>query len=189
MKKNIMVVIALSMLIGFLPAYSSPLGLKVGGSVNYYTISDSLFKDLYGNGHFMFGGYMSFEIFEKYEIRGEANYFRDTGEMPITQEEIKFTFVPIVLGIRYRILKVSIISPYLGAGVDFISYKEDVPDRFEDVSESTTGYHVEAGSYINMTGRFYIDLNFRYIKADVEPFDETVKLGGFRAGLGFGIAF
>jgi len=157
--------------------------------VNYYAISDSLFKDLYGTGNLMFGGQVSFEIIEKYEIRGEVNYFRDTGKMPITEEEIKFTFMPIVLGMRYKVLKVSLISPYLGAGVDFISYKEDVPDRFEDVSESTTGYHVEAGSYIKMTGRFYIDLNVRYIKADVEPFDEKIKLGGIRVGLGFVISF
>ena len=189
MKKNIIVVIALSMLMGFVPPYSFPLSLKAGGSVNYYAISDFLFKDLYGTGNFMFGGHVSFEIIDKYEIRGEVNYFRDTGEMPITGEEIKFTFMPIVLGIRYKVLKVSIISPYLGAGVNFISYKEYVPDRFENVSESTTGYHIEAGSYINMTGRFYIDINVRYIKADVEPFDEKIKLGGFRAGLGFGISF
>jgi hypothetical protein len=51
---------------------------------------------------------------------------------------------------------------------------------------STTGFHIEGGSYIAVGRRFHIDLNLRYVKADAKPFDETIKLGGWRAGVGVG---
>jgi hypothetical protein len=32
---------------------------------------------------------------------------------------------------------------------------------------------------------FYLDLNIRYIKVDVNPLGELIKLGGIRTGIGF----
>jgi outer membrane protein W len=58
------------------------------------------------------------------ELRAEANYFRDKGEMTKTKEEITFTIIPIVLGVRYKVLEFNRLSPYLGAGVDFIFTKK-----------------------------------------------------------------
>jgi opacity protein-like surface antigen len=73
--------------------------------------------------------------------------------------------------------------------MDFCSYKENVPERLGDVSESTTGFHAEVGSYLDVMRGFFLDLNIRYLKATVEPFDEKINLGGLRVGLGFGYRF
>ena len=161
---------------------------KAGGNLAFYAVTDSLYKDVYGTGNLMFGAFLSFEFMKRLELRAEANYYKDAGEMTVSKEEIKFTLIPLVAGIRFKLIN-SKISPYLGAGIDFCYYKEALPERIEDVSESKLGFHGELGTYLKVTHNLFLDLNIRYLKLDVKPLNETVKLGGIRAGVGFGIAF
>jgi opacity protein-like surface antigen len=88
---------------------------------------------------------------------------------------------------RVKLIEIKKLSPYLGAGVDFYFFKERA--RMGDTSDSTTGFHIEGGSYIALGQRFHIDLYLRYIKADAKPFDETIQLGGLRAGVGVSYSF
>ena len=37
--------------------------------------------------------------------------------------------------------------------------------------------------------KIYLDLNIRYVKFDVNPLGEIIKLGGMRAGIGFEFRF
>ena len=170
-------------------SYSFADKFKIAGTLNYYSVSDSIYKDTYGSGNLMFGAYLNYELFQFLEIMAEANYCQDKGEMTLTKEEVKFTLTPLVLAIRGKLPNMKTATPYLGVGLEYYLYKEDLPDRFEDVSESTIGFHAEAGVYLNVSKSFFLDLNFRYIKADAKPFDETIKLGGLRAGLGIGFLF
>ncbi len=172
-----------------LSIYSFGLGFRIGGSVNYYSVEDPIFKDTYGKGNLMYGISFSFEAIKKFELRAEANHFREKGEMTLTEEEITFTLRPVILGLRLKLVDVKMVSVYLGGGAGYYSYIENLPDRFEDVEESTIGYHAEAGVYVNVVPKFYLDFNVRYTIANAEPFDETIKLGGIRAGIGFGLSF
>jgi opacity protein-like surface antigen len=167
--------------------YSSAGGFRVGGSIGYYSVADSIYKDTYGSGDFIYGGFLSYDLLRSFEIRGEVGYFKDKGQMTLTREEIKFSMIPVVIGMRVKLVKIKKLSPYLGAGVDFYSFKERA--RLGDTSDSTTGFHIEGGSYIALGKRFHLDFNLRYVKADAKPFDETIKLGGWRAGLGMGYSF
>lgn len=188
MKNSITVILVLFFIV-ILPNYGLAEDIKAGGSVNYYSVTDSIYKDTYEKGNLMFGGSLSYEVMRRLELRAEGNYFRDKGEMTKTNEEITFTIIPIVLGVRYKVLELNRLSPYLGAGVDFYFYRENLPPRFEDVSDSTIGFHIEVGSYVNVMHGFYLDLNVRYIRANAKSNDETIKLGGFRAGIGIGYCF
>src|SRR4030042_6549138 len=167
--------------------YSSAGGLRVGGSIGYYSVADSIYKDTYGSGDFIYWGSLSYDLLRSFEIRGEVGYFKDKGQMTLTREEIKFSMIPVVIGMRVKLVKIKKLSPYLGAGVGFYSFKERA--RLGDTSDSTTGFHIEGGSYIALGQRFHIDLNLRYVKADAQPFDETIKLGGWRAGVGVEYSF
>jgi len=167
--------------------YSSAGGFRVGGSIGYYSVADSIYKNTYGSGNFIYGGSLSYDLLRSFEIRGEVGYFKDKGEMTLTREEIEFSMIPVVIGMRVKLVKIEKLSPYLGAGVDFYSFKERA--RLGDTSDSTVGFHIEGGSYIALGKGFHIDLNLRYVKADAEPFDETIKLGGWRAGVGVGYSF
>jgi hypothetical protein len=166
-------------------AYSE--GFRAGGSVGYYSVADSIYRDTYGSGNFMFGVFLSYDFMRNFELRGEINYLKDSGEMTLTKEEIEFSLLPIVLGARIKLMEVRNLSPYVGAGVDFYSFREKA--RIGDTSDSTLGYHIEGGCYISFGQRFYFDVNLRYVKADAKPFDETFKLGGFKVGIGGGYSF
>ncbi|MEA3420870.1 MAG: outer membrane beta-barrel protein [Acidobacteriota bacterium] len=167
--------------------FASGEGFRLEGSMGYYSIADSIFKDTYGSGNLMYGGSLSHDLWRNFELRGEVGYFKDRGETTLTKEEIKFSIIPVVIGVRVKLIEIKKLNLYLGAGVDIYSFKESAP--IGDTSDSTTGYHVEGGSYIALGQRFYIDLNLRYIKADARPYDETIKLGGHRVGIGVGYSF
>lgn len=161
--------------------------LRLGASSGYYSVQDSIYKETYGSGNFMYGIFIAYNLTKGLEFRGEAGYFKDSGKTGITKEEMEFSIIPVVAGIRYLIIKIKSLKPYIGVGVDFYFFKEKV--RLGDTSDSTTGFHIETGSYISLGRRLFIDLNFRYVNAEAKPYDEKINLGGFRTGIGVGFSF
>ena len=160
-------------------------GFKAGAYLTYYSVNDSAFKDAYGTGNMMFGASLSADIVKKLELRAEINYFSAKGEMTLSKEEITYTSMPIVAGLRFRVFDTKRISPYLGAGLDFCSYKEKVPERFGgDIPGSKTGIHGEIGTYVSLSNKIQIDVNFRYTSAKIEVLEKEREIGGFRAGVG-----
>ena len=70
-----------------------------------------------------------------------------------------------------------------------VKYKEEYPDRFQDVSDSATGFYGEGGIYFFAGRRILLDLNIRYLSASADAYEGKVNLGGLRAGLNIGIRF
>jgi len=178
--KKVMILLFTMLLTLSLSNSALAVGLKLGGSLNYYSVTEGIFEEVYGKGGLMFGGSLSYEPIRKLEFRAEVNYFNKQGSMVISEEEVTFTLKSVVLGARLRVIEIRGISPYIGGGVDFCSYKEDVPERFEDVSGSKTGYHLGAGIYMNLlrNGSIFFSVIIKHR-----------KLGGIRAGIGIGIQF
>src|SRR4030066_2338975 len=85
----------------------------------YTTLFRSIYRDTYGSGNLIYDASLSYDLLRNLEIRGEVGYFRDKGETTLTREEIKFSMIPVVIGIRAKLVKIKKLSPYLGAGVDF----------------------------------------------------------------------
>jgi outer membrane protein W len=171
------------------PNTSYATSVKIGIGINYYAVNDPLYKEIYGKGNFMWSGSLGFEVIRMIELRGEANYYKANGEMTFTKEDLAFIMTPLILGIRWRVFERHRWSPYLGTGADFYFYEEKVPLRFEKVSESITGFHIEAGSYVRIRSGIFLDLNLRYVKADANLLEEHFKLGGYRMGIGIGYQF
>jgi len=167
--------------------FSSGEGFRAGGSIGYYFVADPIYKDTYGSDSLIYEGFLGYDLSKHLEIRAAVGYFKDKGEMTLTREEIKFRMVPVVMGVRVKPVKLGKLSPYLGVGVDFCSFKETA--RLGDTSDSTTGFHLEGGSYVVLGQSFHGDINLRYVKADAQPLDEVIRLGGWRAGVGVGYSF
>lgn len=188
MKKATLVFSTLILVLALIqPALSGPLTLGI--SAGYYMPSDSAYKDLYGQGNLTIGGSIGFELIRKLEIRLEGGYFQDSGKMNLTGEDLKLSFFSGSLGARFRFVEGKALQPYFGAGVAMYSYKEDLPARLEDVSKTAVGFQGEAGIYYALSAKVLLDLNFRYVLMDTKPFNESVKLGGLRAGLGVAFQF
>jgi opacity protein-like surface antigen len=169
------------------PVFSGPL--RLGLMAGYYMPADSAYKDLYGQGNIMFGASFGFELSRKLEIRLEGGYFQDSGKMNLTEEDLKLSFFAGSLGARFRFVDGKALQPYVGAGVAMYSYKEDLPARLEDVSKTAFGFQGEAGIYYALSAKILLDLNFRYVLMNTKPLNESVKLGGLRAGLGVAFQF
>jgi opacity protein-like surface antigen len=164
------------------PVFSGPL--RLGLMAAYYMPADSAYKDLYGRGNLIFGGSLGFELIRKLEFRLEGGYFQDSGKMNLTGEDLKLSFFAASLGARFRFVESKAFQPYVGAGVAMYAYKEDLPARLDDVSKKAVGFQGEAGFYYALTRKILLDLNFRYVLMNTKPLNESVKLGGLRAGLG-----
>jgi opacity protein-like surface antigen len=176
--------ISILILFSMMSIYTFAQGFKAGAFLGYYAVNDSAFKDAYSAGNLMFGAFLSADIAKKLELRAEINYFSTKGEMTLSKEEVTFTLTPVIAGLRFRVIETKGFSPYLGAGIDFCSYKEKVPERFGgDISGSKTGIHGEIGAYINLSNKFQIDIGFRYTSAKIEVLDKEREIGGFRGGL------
>ena len=161
---------------------------KAGLYASYCALTDSIYREIYGDGGVAFGGSLSYDVLKKFELRAEFHSFQKTGKMTLTQEDVILTLTPIILGMRFRILGQK-VSPYIGAGLGTLLYKEKLPGRLEQVSERATSLHFEGGSYVNLKPRLLLDLNIRYSRAPTQPFSEKIQLGGLRAGIGIGYSF
>ncbi len=183
MLKKITFLIAVIILV----SYSYPQALKVEGTLSYYAVTDSLFKDLYGSGDLMFGFNLAYDVLPALELRGEISYFSDQGTMTLTEETIKLTIVPLSLGLRYKAFNFSNFALYLGAGLGSYQYKERA--RIGDTSGSALGMHVEGGLNIFLSRKVHFDVFVRYVKATAEPYDEKIELGGLNTGIGIAYVF
>lgn len=164
--------------------------MGIGLGAYYYHITDSSYKEIYREGNLMFNSTLSVVFTKKWEGRIEISYFQKKGKSTLKDESVKLVLTPVFAGLRFRIVDTSQVSPYLGAGIDYFLYKEEVPQSFgDDVSDSTIGFHAEAGVYFHMGKNFLLDINFRYVKADAKPFEEKVGIGGLRAGVGLEYRF
>jgi opacity protein-like surface antigen len=168
-------------------SFVSAQGFRIGLSLGYQFVTDSIYKNTYGTGFLTFGGFLSYDLPKNFELRGEIDFSKDTGETTLTKEEITFSTVPVRIGIRIKLAEITRLSPYLGAGIGVVFFKEKA--RIGDTSDSTFGYHLEGGCYVALGQRFRMDLNLRYVNADAKPFEETLKLGGFKLGIGGSYSF
>jgi opacity protein-like surface antigen len=162
----------------------------IGFGTHYYSIPESLYKEVYKDGNLMLTVSTILELTKKFEVRLEISHFKKKGKTVLKQEPVNLTLLPISAGIRYRILDTKEISPYIGGGVVYVVYFEDVPESFgDDVSDSAIGFHAEGGVYFHLGKRFLLDINGRYVISNAQPFEKKIGLGGLKAGIGLEYRF
>ena len=53
---------------------------KIGFYMGFNHITDSAFKDVYGNGNLIYGANFSYEVLNRIDVWTSVKYFSDTGE-------------------------------------------------------------------------------------------------------------
>ncbi len=172
------------------------LSASAAGSVNigfhggFKFATDTLYKEIYGSSNPSFGVIAGIDLFWRFQLVGEYNYIRDKGEMTISGEEITLTNQSWNIGLRAWVFTFSRSTVYIGFGAAGYSYAEDLPDRFEDFKDKKTGFYIELGDYYPLIGsRVFLDLNIKYEKVDVEPFNDKIGLGGIKTMIGLRVYF
>ena len=111
------------------------VSIRIGASLGYYALSDSLIKSIYKSGGPHFGGFLALGLNPRLELRIDAGSFKVQGKMTLSEELLTFSEIPITAGLRYQFLNKK-LSPYVGAGGGYLKYEEKYPERFTDVSDS-----------------------------------------------------
>ncbi|MGQ9618828.1 MAG: outer membrane beta-barrel protein [Candidatus Aminicenantia bacterium] len=165
----------------------------VGLSGGYYSISDSSFKEIYNSGAPIYGGILGFNISKELQIVGTFKFFSTDGKTTYIKEDLTFSMNPLTLAFRYRFGKSEwLFKPYLGAGFDYYSYKEDVKNETEflrDTSDSVFGYSIQGGGSLKLMKNLFAEINFKYTIANAKPYETEVELGGFELGAGLLFVF
>ena len=164
--------------------------VNIGINAGIKFTTDTLYKDIYGSSNPTFGVVAGVDLFWRFQLVGEYNYFRDKGRMTISEEELTFTNQSWNIGLRAWLFTLIRSSVYIGFGATGYSYAEDLPDRFDDFDDKKAGLYFELGDYYPLIGnRVFLDLNIKYEKVDVQPFNEKVGLGGLKTVIGFRVYF
>ena len=153
---------------------------------SYFQPSDQVFKSIYGGGTY-FGGEVNITLMKGVSLWAGAHMFSKTGLTTFTQEPTEISITPIYGGIKFRAPSEK-VSPYLGLGVGFFSYKE-TSAAIGSIQQSDIGYIGQLGVLINVIGPIYLDLKGCYSYCKVQPEEIEANLGGFQVIGGFGFGF
>lgn len=162
--------------------------MALGLSVGYMALQEDAFRDVYGEGGLYFRGEYSFLLpinIESFDVWTGVSFFQKDGKSTITEEELKLKMTTFSFAVRY-LKKMSRFTPFVGAGLDYIVYKETYPEDFiiESVGGSTLGFHGQAGTYIDVIPRLAFKVHIKYNIAKTTENEIEVNLGGFEFGAG-----
>ena len=167
-------------------AWGAGVSLTLKGGL--FFPGDEIFRDVYKNVT-VFGGELAVPLAGGLHLWAGAEYFKDTGILPVTLEDTNLSIVPVFAGLRYHFGK-SAVKPYLGAAGALFLFKEENP--IGSVSESGIGILGQGGVLFKLGGAVGLDafVNYRActLKADGED-PLQAKIGGLSAGLGLVIKF
>jgi hypothetical protein len=159
-------------------------GVMIFGSYGMTWPSDSVLKQVYGNGAVM-GGELRFRVAGKVYLSLAGGYSSMTGKLTLTEESTKMTIIPVEAMVLFHFLDGS-ISPYAGAGGTACFYKES--NVIGEASGSAFGFVGCAGVSVRL-GMFGIDARARYSSAKAKNADVSADLGGLGFSAGVGLIF
>ena len=154
---------------------------------NFLFPADGNYKDVYGSNVFFPGIRAGYCISNSIYLWLGYDYLSKSGTTPVLEEEAKSTQHFIGLGAGYRGDFSEKIGYRVQAGVVYFSYKEEALG--ETVSDSAIGFELEGDLVFHFNERFFILLllGYGYGSDDVE--EVSIKLGGFKSGIGLGFMF
>jgi outer membrane protein W len=171
---------------------------RVGLTFGLFTINDKNLKAFYPKTSKILPG-IELSVHTLHNIDVWASYKSYTTDGKTTQfkNPTQFKVAPLSIGLRYRILKARFAEPFVGAGLNFYSYKETISGEtnLEGTKGNATGLHFQGGSYFHIKrfflGEFFLKYNMvPKTLPDLLP-DGTDKLdlSGLEIGIGIGVKF
>lgn len=157
--------------------------LRIGAALGYHLMFDSNFKDVYGNMLAM-GVDVSYTISEKLDVWAYAGTSSKTATVDWSEQDLKFSFVPITLDLRYYFKRNQKWDFFAGAGLNIYSFKDENP--IEEVKDSAVGMNLLGGAYYRITQKFllHLALRFNIVKKAIEGADNDLNMNSAELLLG-----
>jgi len=167
--------------------------MAIGFSAGYLTLQDDAFTDAYGEGGVFFKGEYSFYLplrTKSLDIWTGFTFFEKTGKTSITQEDLTLKMTDLSLALRY-LRTFSKFRPFVGAGIDYVVYKEYLPEDYmiESVGGSELGFHVQGGTYFDPLPYLSLKIHVKYLWCTATENEVEVNLGGVEYGAGLVFRF
>jgi len=167
-------------------ASNQKLGISINSSL--YFPHDADFQDVYGSNMFSLGGGLSF-LFplsnkEDLGIALDFNYMSAKGSTSYTDEEIKFSMIPLSLTIFYS-PHFGKFSPFAGIGGDYYNYKEKYPETFTitETTGSLLGYNLLLGTHLQIAKSIAVKVYFKLHMAKKTENEIKTNLSGNEYGI------
>ncbi len=161
--------------------------LMIGITGNYLVPADANFKKIYSNGVFYPELQARYKILRGFYLWAGYGFVSVTGETPVLKMEAKSTQHFLSAGIGYKFHLSSRFDYVSEMGVFNASYKEETLG--EKLSDSAIGFRIKNGLLYRLNRTFYVEVSLGYLTASDVVDDISIKLGGFRTGIGLGAAF
>lgn len=152
---------------------------------NMYSHADESYRDTYSSSTFMPEFQIGFHLKNNLYAGLAYGLFSKEGNTPILNEPAESTQHVITIRAGYRPMLAEKIGSDLSLGlVDFI-YKEAALGVEE--SGSQLGLAIGAGLFYRISDVILFRLDLNYLMGSKEINEISVKMGGFKAGIGAGI--
>lgn len=160
--------------------------LRIGAALGYHLMFDTNFKEVYGNMLAM-GFDISYTISHELDIWAYAGTSSKTAEIEWDTEDLKFSFTPITLNLRYFFKRDQKWDFFAGAGINIYSFKDENP--IEEVKDNAMGMNLLVGTYYHITEKFllHLALRFNIVRKAIEDADNDLNMNS--AELLFGISY
>ena len=161
------------------------LMISVGG--NYFAPSDEGYKTIYGKTQFCPDFKATVRVYNRFFIGIGYGICVAKGTIPPSNDptESRLDFLSISAGYRAPLVGKLIFRIELGG--ENVSYKEKAWG--EEKSGSSSALRIGGGIDIPVSKILFGALSFSYANPESTIDEETIKLGGFKAGVSLGMKF
>jgi hypothetical protein len=183
-KKNVLAVSIILILFSTVQAGNS-FGFSIIG--NYLIPSDGDYKTIYGEGMIYPELKFEFTVFKGLSIWLGYGYLTANGVIPILEYDAKSNQHHLSLGAGYTLR----FFDFMGAKIQLGSFNVYYIEKTTDIEETglAFGYRADLALMFNLGDHFFLGLSGGYMHAGKSLYGRTVKFGGFKGGLEFGILF
>lgn len=159
--------------------------LMVTGYANYLRPSDEGFRDIYGSRISFLEFKAGFMLFRGVYLWGGYGYFSEEGRTPVLGQDAESKQHLYSGGLGYMRRLFPRINWKIEAGVLKVDYEEQSMGVV--LSDSAVGFRVDTGLFFRFGHLFIAEITVGYLSASDTIGDVSIKLGGFKTGVGLGI--
>lgn len=165
---------------------------RIGPYFEGWMINDKNLKSFFGHSQRNLPG-IEASVHTLYNIDVWLNYriYSDETKTTFFANTDKFKINAASIGLIYRPLVWKMLEPFVGAGLEIYSYSEKISGgELPGTSGNAVGFHVQAGTYVNITkflaGKLFFRLNgAKKTLSEALPDGTTsLDLGGKEFGVG-----
>jgi len=154
---------------------------SLGADGGYFYPRGGNLRDIYGGG-FQLGAELALDFGNGVTAWAGGRYFRKTGRLSYTREEITLHLLPLHLGLGYQFRPGARWRPFLGAGVGLNVFREAAP--LETVGQTRLGYWGQAGVSVRITRLVVLEAKCVYNSCRMEFPETGVDLSGMSGIVG-----